>query len=189
MKSPGHLGDGDRNIPIAETSRRNMGQTLFRLLARIRKDEGVDPDRYPPVKSDIEYDTRRTMIGSEITARETAALILPAIRSAESISIPNGGRGNRILLLVITLLGIATTTLSWLSLQTAQIDAEAREINMKRNNYLRAAYLGKAVYKEITVDIFPESYTLKFNTDTKGEISITIPHDIPKEEYKSLFKK
>jgi hypothetical protein len=155
------------------------------MMARRRR-LGPDPEDYPSIRRRMEHEFVSILLIINWILKKLSD------GSEGTFKIASTGRrlnASHILLILITLLGIATTTLSWLSLQSAQIDAEARKINIKRDNYLRTAYLGKAVYKEITVDIFPESYTLKFNTDTKGEVSITIPHDIPKEEYKSLFKK
>lgn len=79
MSTPGQLGDGGRSIPIAERSRRKIGGTLLEVLSAIRRKEGVDPRSYPPVASDILYDTRMTMVGAEMAARETAELLLPTI--------------------------------------------------------------------------------------------------------------
>lgn len=188
MKLPGQLGEGGRNIPLAETSRWNMGSTLFQHLARIRKNEGVDPDRYPPVKSDIEYDTRRTMVGAEITARETAALILPAIRSAESVSRPIGGRGIRILSILITLLSIATTTLAWMTYRETRIAN-----NRKANNRSKAEYLGLALMTnpKITLKLDGNNFviTSKRGVDELLDDSFRVSHNIPPEELERLYPK
>lgn len=199
MKPPGQLGDGDRNIPIAERSRSKIGATLSHALTRIRRDEGVDPERYPPVKADIEYDTRRTMIGAEITARETADIILPLIRSNPSITAPTQSWTTRLLLIMAVLLGITTTTLSWLSYQAAQrnqqIDQEARAVGLRRDDYLRAAYLGKAIFlnnKNIKIEPSPEAFTLTLSEEITREAfptKVTIPHQIPPEEYERLLPK
>ncbi len=79
MSTPDQLGDGDRKIPIGERSRKRIGNTLYELLAAIRRKDGADPERYPSVGSDIQYDIRRTMYGAEMAARETADLLMPAI--------------------------------------------------------------------------------------------------------------
>lgn len=189
MKLPGQLGDGGRNIPIAERSRHNMGCTLFHALARIRKDEGVNPDRYPPVKSDIEYDTRRTMIGAEITARETADLILPAIRSTPALaSNPNGGRAIKLLLTLILILVSATTAFSWLNYQQTLKTNNLREITRSQ-----AEHLGKAMMQnpKCKIEVGDTEFTIyyKRSLDESIDDSMCIPHKIPPDELKHLNPK
>ena len=198
MKPPSQLDDGDRNIPIAEKSRRNMGATLYHALTRIRRDEGVDPERYPPVKCDIAYDTKRSMIGAEITARETADILIPVIRSqaAGQTTTPKGWLG-KIALSVIAICCLTTTVFSWLSYQTArsahQIDQEASTVRLRRDDYLRAAYLGKAFFlhkNDISITPSPEAFEITFSEKITGEafpVKITVPHQIPPEEYKNLL--
>lgn len=78
MKTPGQL-KGDRQIPDGAISRCQIGEILYQLLADIRRREGVDPARYPAVDYDLQYDTRRTLYGAEVVARETADLMLPTL--------------------------------------------------------------------------------------------------------------
>jgi hypothetical protein len=189
MKLPGQLGEGDRNIPLAETSRSKMGSTLSNALTRIRKVEGVDPDRYPPVKSDIEYDTRRAMIGAEITARETAALILPAIHSTPALaSNPSGGRSIKWLLTLILALVSATTAFSWLAYR------ETVDIRDRRN-ILRsqAEYLGRALMDNSKVKVKRQgpNFVIDYDWDLDESVTgtIRIPHKIPPEKIERLDQK
>ena len=78
MNTPGQI-TGDRQIPDGAISRRQIGEILHQHLADIRRREGVDPARYPAVDYDLQYDTRRTLYGAEVVARETADLMLPAL--------------------------------------------------------------------------------------------------------------
>jgi len=78
MNTPGQI-TGDRKIPDGAISRRQIGEILHQHLADIRRREGVDPARYPAVDYDLQYDTRRTLYGAELVARETADLMLPAL--------------------------------------------------------------------------------------------------------------
>ena len=78
MNTPGQI-TGDRQIPDGAISRRQIGEILYQHLADIRRREGVDPARYPAVDYDLHYDTRRTLYGAEVVARETADLMLPAL--------------------------------------------------------------------------------------------------------------
>ena len=78
MNTPGQI-TGDRQIPDGAISRRQIGEILYQHLADIRRREGVDPARYPAVDYDLLYDTRRTLYGAEVVARETADLMLPAL--------------------------------------------------------------------------------------------------------------
>lgn len=192
MKPPGQLGDGDRKIPIAERSRSNMGNTLNQALARVRKDEGIDPDRYPPVKSDIEYDTQQTLIAAEITARETAELILPAIRSTPGLATNPSGSGLvvKALLSLIVALGIAATTFGWLTYQETRRTNETRQV--KLDQYV---YLGRAILDHPKVRIQREGadYILHFdrtiNEDEIYDATIHIPHNIPLKEIERLDQK
>lgn len=189
MKPPGQLGDGERNIPIAERSRRNMGATLFHALARIRKDEGVDPDRYPPVKSDIEYDTRRTMIGAEITARETADLILPAIRSTPALaSNPSGGRAIKWLLTLILILVTTTAFFSWRAYQQTLITNDLREIARSQ-----AEHLGRAIIQspKCKIQMKDTEFVIHYKPTLEESIddSMRIPHKIPPDELNRLDPK
>ncbi|MEI6654746.1 MAG: hypothetical protein WCP45_08265 [Verrucomicrobiota bacterium] len=79
MNHPEHLDKAGRKIPLNATCRKWMGNALYDRLARIRRDAGVGPDRYPPVENDIQYDITKAQMGAEMAARETADLILPAI--------------------------------------------------------------------------------------------------------------
>jgi len=79
MSTPSQLDEGGRKIPLTERSRRSIGDCLYLMLAAIRRTEGVAPERYPPVKFDIQYDITRTLAGAEMAARETADILLPAI--------------------------------------------------------------------------------------------------------------
>ena len=78
MNPPGQL-TGDRRIPDGAISRSEIAEILYQHLADIRRREGVDPARYPAVDYDLQYDTRRTLYGAEVVARETADLMLPAL--------------------------------------------------------------------------------------------------------------
>jgi hypothetical protein len=78
MNPPGPI-KGDRQLPDGAISRRQISETLYQHLADIRRREGVDPARYPAVDYDLQYDTRRTLYGAEVVARETADLMLPAL--------------------------------------------------------------------------------------------------------------
>jgi hypothetical protein len=188
MKPPGQLGDGERKIPIAEGSRKNMGATLSHALTRIRRDEGVDPDRYPPVAFDIEYDTRRTMIGAEITARETADLILPAIRSTPALAANPGGRwAMRLLVTLLIALGIAATTFGWLTYQ------EMHRVNELRSVVLdQYQYLGRAIQSHPKVNIQREGsdfiihFDNELNKDNLFDATIRLPHNIPLKEIERL---
>lgn len=192
MKPPGQLGDGARKIPIAEGSRKNMGATLSHALTRIRRDEGVDPDRYPPVKSDIEYDTQQTLIAAEITARETADLILPAIRSTPGLATNPCASGwvAKTQPLLIIALGIAATTFGWLTYQETRRTNEARQI--KLDQYV---YLGRAILDHPKVKIQREGadYILHFdrtiNEDEIYDATIRLPHSIPPKEIERLDEK
>jgi len=189
MKPPAQLGDGERNIPIAERSRRNMAASLWQSLARIRRDEGVDPDRYPPVKSDVDYDTRRTMIGAEITARETADLILPAIRSTPALaSNPSGGRAIKWLLTLILILVSATTTFTWLAYEQTLITNDRKEIVRSQ-----AEYLGRALMtnSKVKVERHGSNFVIDYDWDLDESVTgtIRIPHKIPPEEIERLNQK
>ncbi|MEI6607541.1 MAG: hypothetical protein WCP35_19715 [Verrucomicrobiota bacterium] len=67
------------STPVSEHSRSKMPNTLYESLARIRRDEGVDPKRYPPIEADIQYDIQQTMCGADLAAQKASALLLPAI--------------------------------------------------------------------------------------------------------------
>lgn len=79
MNQPGQLGDGENKLPIANISRRDVIQKLYDALASIRREEGVDPRKYPSVASDIRYDVQSTMFCAGVVAQETAELLRPAI--------------------------------------------------------------------------------------------------------------
>jgi hypothetical protein len=77
----------DGNIAVQpEEFQRETFNSLYTKLATIRRLEGADPERYPPVKSDIQYDITRTLIGAEIAARNTTDALLPEILSGISSS-------------------------------------------------------------------------------------------------------
>ena len=187
MKPPGQLGDGERKIPIAETSRLRMGNTLIQALARVRRDEGIDPDRYPPVKSDIEYDTQQTLIAAEITARETADLILPAIRFTPGLATNPSGSGWAIkaLLSLIVALGIAATTLSWLAYQESLYTNDRKKISRSRVDYLGRALLTNP---HITIKTEGSDFVIILIDDIMSA-PIRVPHNIPPEELKRLEPK
>jgi hypothetical protein len=187
MRQPGQLGDGDRKIPIAETSRQRMGNALYEQLTQIRREEGIDPKRYPPVAADIQYDIRRTMIGAEITARETADLILPAIRSTPGLATNPSGSGWAIkaLLFLIVVLGITTTILAGLGYQEI-LNAN----NRKKISLSRIDYLGRALLTNPNFTIKTEgSDFVIIPTDDIMSDPIRVPHNIPPEELKRLEPK
>jgi len=163
-----------------------MGNRLYELLADIRLKEGVDPKRYPPIHSDIQYDITRTMTGAEITARETADLILPAIRSAESIASHNSGsRAVRLLLALIVVLGIATTTLAWMIYQEALYTNHRKEIRRSYAEYLGIALLTN---RKVTISHEGEDFVIEYKRAIEDSLddTIRIPHQIPPEEIERI---
>ena len=84
MKHPEPLEEAGLIIPSSARCRKWMGDALHERLARIRRNAGVDPNRYLPVENDIEYDITKILVGAQIAARETANIILPAILTARA---------------------------------------------------------------------------------------------------------
>jgi hypothetical protein len=129
------------------------------------------------------------MIGAEITARETADLILPAIRSAGSPSpTTGGGRKIHFLQVILVILGIATTTFSSLAYY------EAKHINDRRNLTLEHYhYLGRSVmeHPKVKVELIGPDFIIHFdNTLNENDLfdaTIHLPHNIPPKDLERLM--
>lgn len=79
------------HIPAPPGETTSTHQEVFMRLANKRRQTSLDPEIYPSVKSDCEYDTTHAMVTAWMASQYTASILIPELRRlAEDWRVPMG---------------------------------------------------------------------------------------------------